>query len=77
MLPRAHLVISQLKRWLLHTHHGAIGYGHLDDYLNEITFRFSRRKFASRGKLFYQLAQQGLDIDPVPFSSLIERAGIH
>jgi transposase-like protein len=70
VLPRVYLVISQLKRWLLGTHQGAIGYGHLDDYLNEFTFRFNRRKSASRGQLFYRLAQQAVQIDPIPFVSL-------
>jgi transposase-like protein len=72
VLPRVHLVISQLKRWLLGTHQGAVGYDHLDDYLNEFMFRFNRRKSASRGKLFYRLAQQVVQIDPVPFASLIK-----
>lgn len=71
VLPRVHLVISQLKRWLLGTHQGSVGHDHLDDYLNEFTFRFNRRKSASRGKLFYRLAQQAVQIDPVPFASLI------
>ena len=72
VLPRVHLVISQLKRWLLGTHQGAVGYDHLDDYLNEFTFRFNRRKSASRGKLFYRLAQQAVQIDPVTFAILVK-----
>jgi hypothetical protein len=70
VLPRVHLVISQLKRWLLSTHQVSVGYDHLDEYLNEFTFRFNRRKSASRGKLFCRLAQQAVQIDPVPFASL-------
>jgi transposase-like protein len=66
LLPRVHQVISLLKRWLLGTHQGAIGYEHLDYYLDEFTFRFNRRKSASRGKLFYRLLQQAVQIDPVP-----------
>ena len=42
---------SLLKRWMLGTHQGAIGYQHLDDYLNE--FLVHRRKSTSRGKLFF------------------------
>jgi transposase-like protein len=60
LLPRVHRVISLLKRWLLGTHQGTIGQDHLDDYLNEFTFRFNRRTSASRGKLFYRLAQQAV-----------------
>ena len=72
VLPRVHRVISLLKRWLLGTHQGAIGYQHLDDYLDEFTFRFNRRTSASRGKLFYRLAQQAVLAAPVPFDELVK-----
>lgn len=52
LLPRGYRMISLLKARLLGTHQGAIGYGHLDYYLDEFTFRFNRRKSTSRGKLF-------------------------
>ena len=61
------------KRWLLGTHQGAIGHEHLDYYLDEFTFRFNRRKSASRGKLFYRLAQQAMQVDPAPIVSLSNR----
>jgi transposase-like protein len=66
LLPRVHMVISLLKRWLLGTHQGAVSHKHLDYYLNEFTFRFNRRKSRSRGKLFYRLAQQAVAVAPVP-----------
>jgi transposase-like protein len=72
LLPRVHRVVSLLKRWLLGTHQGAIGHDNLDNYLEEFTFRFNRRKSASRGKLFYRLAQQAVQVSPVPFASLIK-----
>jgi hypothetical protein len=72
LLPRVHRVISLLKRWLLGTHQGAIAHAHLDDYLDEFTFRFNRRTSKSRGKLFYRLAQQAVQTDPVPFATLIK-----
>ena len=72
LLPRVHRVISLLKRWLMGTHQGAIGHEHLDEYLNEFVFRFNRRTSASRGKLFYRLAQQAVQMDPVPFAVLIK-----
>ena len=68
LLPRVHRVVSLLKRWLLGTHQGAISHEHLDDYLNEFTFRFNRRTSASRGKLFYRLVQQAVAVEPAPFS---------
>jgi ribosomal protein L37AE/L43A/transposase-like protein len=70
LLPRAHRVVSLLKRWLLGTHRGAVGHEHLDYYLDEFTFRFNRRKSRSRGKLFYRLAQQAVQVGPAPFDSL-------
>jgi transposase-like protein/ribosomal protein L37AE/L43A len=71
LLPRAHRVISLLKRWLLGTHQGAVGNAHLDYYLDEFTFRFNRRKSASRGKLFYRLVQQAMHVEPTPYKRLI------
>lgn len=72
LLPRVHRVASLLKRWLLGTHQGAVRHEYLDYYLDEFTFRFNRRTSASRGKLFHRLAQQAVQIDPVPFGSLVQ-----
>jgi transposase-like protein len=41
-LPMVHLVFSNLKTWLIGTHHG-VSKHHLQAYLNEFTFRFNRR----------------------------------
>lgn len=41
-LPISHMVFSNLKSWLLGTHHG-VSRKHLQAYLNEFTFRFNRR----------------------------------
>jgi transposase-like protein len=71
LLPRIHLVASLLKRWLLGTHQGSVRPKHLDYYLDEFAFRFNRRKSASRGKLFYRLLQQGVEIDPVTYRSIV------
>jgi transposase-like protein len=72
LLPMVHRVISLFKRWLLGTHQGAIGLEHLCYYLDEFTFRFNRRKSASRGKLFYRLIQQAVQLEPTPFTRLIK-----
>jgi transposase-like protein len=71
LLPRVHRVASLLKRWLLGTHQGAIAPEHLDYYLDEFTFRFNRRASASRGKLFYRLAKQAVQVAPVPYHTLV------
>ena len=70
LLPRVHRVASLLKRWLLGTHQGAIRGEQLDAYLDEFTFRFNRRKSASRGKLFYRLAQQAVAVEPHPLARI-------
>jgi transposase-like protein len=71
LLPRVHRVASLLKRWLLGTHQGAVSSKHLDYYLDEFTFRFNRRKSRSRGKLFYRLMQQAVQVEPVPYRDLV------
>ncbi len=72
LLPRVHRVVFLLKRWLMGTHQGAVGHDHLDYYLDEFTFRFNRRKSASRGKLFHRLAQQAVQVKPAPSDKLIK-----
>ena len=71
-MPRVHLVMGLLKRRMLGTPQGAIGHAYLDDYLNEFTFRFNRRTSASRGKLFYRLAQQAVQMEPIPFAKPVK-----
>jgi transposase-like protein len=70
LLPMANRVASLLKRWLADTHQGAVRHSHLDDYLDEYTFRFNRRTSTSRGKLFYRLVQQAVTIEPVTADAL-------
>jgi hypothetical protein len=38
---------------------------------DEFVFRFNRRKSASRGKLFFRLAQQAVQVAPAPYATLI------
>jgi transposase-like protein len=72
ILPRAHRVISLLKRWILGTHQGAISPEHLEYYLDEFTFRFNRRTSRHRGKLFYRLLEHAMQVDPVPYRKIIK-----
>lgn len=71
LLPRVHRIAALLKRWLLGTHQGAVSREHLDYYLDEYTFRFNRRTSRSRGKLFYRLVQQAVQVEPAPYKSII------
>ena len=70
LLPACHRVAALLKRWLLGTHQGAVSHEHLAYYLDEFTFRFNRRSSASRGMLFYRLAQQAVQVEPAPYARL-------
>jgi len=70
LLPRVHLVVSLLKRWLLGTHQGAVSFEHLDYYLDEFCFRFNRRTSRSRGMLFYRLLQQAMAVEPTPYKRI-------
>jgi transposase-like protein len=72
-MPGVHRVAALLKRWLLGTHQGAVSRKHLDYYLDEFTFRFNRRMSRSRGKLFYRLAQQAVQVDALPYRSIVGR----
>jgi transposase-like protein len=72
LMPRVHLVVALLKRWLMGTHQGAVSMEHLDAYLDEFTFRFNRRTSRSRGKLFYRLLEQAVAVDPAPYKSLVK-----
>jgi len=75
LLPHVHRVASLLKRWLLGTLQGSVGAKHLDYYLDEFTFRFNRRKSKKRGKLFYSLVQQAVQVDPVTWDEIADTLG--
>lgn len=70
LMPLANRVAALLKRWLMGTHQGAVRPSHLDYYLDEFTFRFNRRTSRSRGKLFYRLMQQAVEVTPVTASEI-------
>ena len=53
------------------THQGAVSHKHLGYYLDEFTFRFNRRKSASRGKLFYRLVQQAVAVEPSTYDEIV------
>ena len=71
LLPRVHRVVSLLKRWLMGTLHGGVQAAYLDYYLDEFTFRFNRRTSASRGKLFYRLLQQAVQVGPTTYQDIV------
>lgn len=74
LLPHCHRVASLLKRWLLGTHQGAVSHEHLEYYLDEFTFRFNRRTAKHRGKLFFRLLQNAVEVKPIRYKNIVKNA---
>jgi hypothetical protein len=70
-MPGVHRVASLIQRWLLGTQQGAVQPGKLDHYLDELVFRFNRRKSSSRGMLFYRLLEQAVVTAPVTYKQVV------
>jgi transposase-like protein len=70
-LPAIHLVFGLAKRWLLGTHHGAVGTKHLPAYLDEFVFRFNRRTARSISHLFARLIEHAVQIQPTTYRTLV------
>jgi transposase-like protein len=71
LLPGVHRIASLAQRWLLGTHQGAVEGDHLQAYLDEFAFRFNRRQSEFRGLLFRRLLEQGVQVGPVSYHSLV------
>jgi len=74
-LSRCHLVASLLKRWIVGTLQGSVSREYLQDYLNEFTFRFNRRKSNSRGLLFYRLIQYAMQTEASTYEEIKNHKG--
>ena len=70
LLPHVHMVDSLLKRWLNGTHQGKVSPKYLAYYLEEFAFRFNRKMSTFRGKLFYRLMQQAVEVEPVGLNDI-------
>jgi transposase-like protein len=70
-MPAIHLVFSLAKRWLLGTHHGAVGKKHLPAYLDEHVFRFNRRTAKRISHGFARLIEQAVQIKPSTYRDIV------
>jgi transposase-like protein len=70
-LPAIHLVFGLAKRWLLGTHHGAVGRKHLPAYLDEFVFRFNRRTARSASHGFARLVEHAVATGPLTYRALV------
>ena len=66
-----HRVASLAKRWLLGTHQGSADDAHLPSYLDEFVFRFNRRRFRSRGLVFYRVLELAVAHQPARYRDLV------
>jgi transposase-like protein len=71
LLPHVHLVDSLVKRWLNGTHQGKVSPKYLPYYLDEYAFRFNRKLSTYRGKLFYRLIQQAIEVGLVAKNEIV------
>jgi len=70
-LPAIHLVFGLAKRWLLGTHHGAVGKKHLPAYLDEFVFRFNRRTAKTLSHRFARVIQQAVLTPPTTYRAIV------
>jgi transposase-like protein len=75
-LPAIHLVFGLAKRWLLGTHHGAVGKKHLGAYLDEFVFRFNRRTAKNLSHRFGRVIEHAVQIEPTTYRALVNQAGL-
>jgi transposase-like protein len=68
VLPWAHRLFANLKRWALGVYHG-LRRKHLQSYLDEFVFRFNRRK--TRHAAFRSLLGIGVTIKDTTYNMLI------
>ncbi|KAA6315712.1 hypothetical protein EZS27_033872 [termite gut metagenome] len=72
LLPHVHMADSLLKRWLNGTHQGKVSPKYLPYYLDEFAFRFNRKMSTFRGKLFYRLMQQAIEVELIGLNDIME-----
>jgi hypothetical protein len=64
-------VFGLAKRWLLGTHHGAVGSKHLPAYLDEFVFRFNRRTPKNLSYRFGRVIEHAVRIKPTTYQALV------
>ena len=67
-----HWIISNLKRWLLGTHAGAVRDKHLQAYLDEFAFRHNRRKTKGVARIAARVIETLVAQAALPMKTLIK-----
>ena len=71
-LQLCHWAISNLKRWLLGTHHGGVRPKHLQSYLDEFAFRYNRRHTCGPARLVARCLEGIVARPPMTLRQLID-----
>lgn len=71
-LQLCHWTASNIKRWLLGTHHGAVRPKHLQSYLDEYSFRYNRRNTDGIGRLAARCLENMVTHKPMTMRQLID-----
>ena len=67
-----HWTISNLKRWLLGTHAGAVSAKHLQAYLDEFAFHHNRRKTKGVGRIAARVIEQLVAHTPLTMRAIVK-----
>ncbi len=70
-LQNCHWAMSNLKRWLLGTYHGAVRKKHLQAYLDEFVLRYNRRKTKGVGRIAARVLENLVSSKPMFMRQLI------
>ena len=73
-LQTIHWTVSQLKRWLLGTHAGAVKPRYLQAYLDEFAFRWNRRKTNGVGRIAARTIGNLVNHAPLTIRAIIQGA---
>jgi transposase-like protein len=68
-----HRTVSNLKRWLLGTHAGAVSAKHLQAYLDEFAFRHNRRKTKGVARIAARVIETLVTHAALPMRTLVKR----
>ncbi len=67
-------LIGQLKRWILQVHKGAVALKHLQNYLDEFSFRHNWQETGRVEEIFVRILQGSVSSDAVPYWQLVGRS---
>lgn len=71
---RCHWTVSNLKRWLLGTHGGAVRPKYLQAYLDEFVFRYNRRKTIGVGRIAARTIESLVSRPPATLSDIVTKS---